>query len=196
PSIAIITMNPNSSFLKEKYYVPWKNGNLPKDVRVIEYTIDDSWQDKKDIEAMLRNPKPWVERYVNNNWNYEDDQDSLFKYRFFDAAITTKLDLNDTRFAGYDVARSGADRSVFSLWYGNTLVDILVVKGADEQMTTDVQADELVKLITQNAVLPENTWVDSVGIGVGVIDGLKPRGIDVKEFISGGRPTDEYVDKY
>src|SRR5690606_23088214 len=80
PSIAIITMNTSRSFLKEKYYVPWKNGNLPKDVRVIEYTIDDSWQDKKDIEAMLRNPKPWVERYVNNNWNYEVDQDSLFKY--------------------------------------------------------------------------------------------------------------------
>lgn len=194
PSLSIITMNPNDTHLREKYYEPWKAGTLPPGVVVIEFTLEDSWQSQADIDAMLLNPRPWVERYLKNNWNYHDDADSLFKYRFFTAAITGTLDQTAKRSVGYDVARSGSDRSVVALWYGKTLVDIAVVKGADEQITTDEQALELIKYTTQNSVLAQHTEVDGVGIGVGVIDHMRSKGITVKEFISGARPMSETYD--
>jgi hypothetical protein len=195
PSLSIVTMNPNDSHLKALYYDPWKAGTLPEDTVVIEFTLEDSWQTASDIDALKRNPKPWRERYLFNNWAYQDDQDSLFKYRHFDAALTGALDSNASRFTGYDVARSGTDRSVAALWYGKTLVDIQIVKDHDEQMQTDVQAQWLIQFITQNAVLPANTQIDAIGLGGGVVDVMRSRGLDVQEFISGATPTSDKYDK-
>jgi phage terminase large subunit len=196
PSLSIVTMNPNDTYLKGLYYDPWKAGTLPDDTVVIEFTIEDSWQNAADIAAMERNPKPWVERYLRNNWGYHDDADSLFKYRSFAASLTADLDDQARRYVGYDVARvQGGDRSVAALWYGTTLVDIQVVKDKEEQMTTDEQALWLIKFITQNSVLAESTSVDGVGLGVGVIDFMKSRGLKVNEFISGARATSEIYDK-
>lgn len=193
PSVSIITMNPNNTFLKKKYYDPWKAGTLPKGVCVIEFTIEDSWQSKEDIELMFDNPMPWVERYLRNNWEYSDDDSSLFKYRYFDAAITKEIDKNAPRFIGYDVARGGSDRSVVALWYGRTLVDIQIIKDKTERMKTDDQALELIKYATQNSVLMQNLAVDAVGVGVGVIDHMHSKGLNVREFVSGASPT---VPKY
>jgi hypothetical protein len=195
PSLSIVTMNPNDTHLKALYYDPWKAGTVPPDTVVIEFTLEDSWQTAADIEALKRNPKPWRERYLFNNWAYQDDQDSLFKYRHFDAAITPTLDGNATRYTGYDVARSGTDRSVVALWYGKTLVDIQIVKDHDEQMQTDVQAQWLIQFITQNAVLPVDTQIDAIGLGGGVVDVMRSRGLDVQEFISGATPTSDKYDK-
>ncbi len=52
---------------------------------------------------------------------------------------------------------------------------------------------ELIKYCTQNAVLFNNTAVDAVGIGVGVVDHMKSKSIKVREFVSGSKPT---IDKY
>lgn len=191
PSLSIITMNPNDTYLRELYYDAWKKNALPKGVVVLEFTEEDSWQSKEDLEAMKTNPKGWVERYIYNNWNYQDDDNSLFKYKYFQSAIVDTFDPNATRYSGNDVARSGTDRSVIAYWAGRTLVDIVVTKSKEEKKTTDEQAMILIQYLTENSILPENTAVDAVGIGVGVIDHARSKGISVKEFVSGGRPTHE-----
>lgn len=191
PSISIITMNPNDTYLREKYYKPWKEGKLPPGVCVIEFTIEDSWQTKEDIAAMLSNPRPWVARYIENNWDYQDDDNSLFKYRYFQSAIVSMFDPNAIRYVGNDVARSGTDRSVIALWAGNTLVDILITKDKTQKITTDEQAMTLIKYMTENSVVAENVAVDAVGVGVGIIDHAKSKGIFVREFVSGAVPIKE-----
>lgn len=201
PSLSIITMNPNDTHLKDKYYTPWRNGTLPPGVLVIEFTIEDSWQTKEDIAAMMTNPKPWVERYIKNNWDYADDDNSLFKYRYFDAAITDTLDASDTRYGGYDVAVEGRDRSVQAEWYHNkdtgisTLVNIEVFKEKDEQIRTDEQALLLIKYMTENSIVAGNQAVDAVGVGTGVVDHMASKGISVKRFKSGATPTVDTFDK-
>lgn len=196
PSVSIITMNPNDTHLREKYYTPWQKGTLPKGIAVVEFTKDDSWQSPEDIESMMTNPRNWVERYMLNNWDFQDDDQSLFKYRYFSSALVTMFDPNAVRYIGKDVARGkGGDRSVIALWCGNTLVDIFIVKEKDEKMKTDEQAMKLIQYMTENSVLAENTAVDAVGIGVGVIDHAHSKGIEVKEFISGAKaPDDRYQD--
>lgn len=195
PSLSIITMNPNDTHLREKYYKPWKEGRETPGILVVEFTIEDSWQAPEDIAAMMSNPKPWIERYINNNWDYADDDKSLFKYRYFDLALTKDLNTQDPRFAGYDVAREGTDRSVMALWYGQTLGDIQVFKEKDEQIKTDDQALEVIKYQTQNAIVAENLAVDGVGVGVGVLDHAHSKGINYLSFKSGAKATkEEYKD--
>lgn len=196
PPKTIITMNPNDKWAKKEFYDAWKNNTLPKNVAVLEFDRFDSWSNQDRYEKLINSrPKPWVERYINNNWDYADDDNSLFKYRFFDAAGVVTLDPNEPRYVGLDVAREMmGDRSVVALWFGRTLVDIKIIKDHDEQMTTDEQALALIKYNTQNSVIWQNTAVDSVGIGVGVVDHLHSKGIKVREFKSGARPTVETYD--
>lgn len=196
PPKTIVTMNPNNKWCKKKFYDAWKNGTLPKNVCVIEFTRYDSWSDQVRYDKLIASrPKPWIERYINNNWDFADDDNSLFKYRFFDAALTTKLDINEIHTGGYDVAREGTDRSVQAMWYGRTLIDIQIFKASDEQITTDEQALMLIKYMTQNAILANNQAVDGVGIGVGVIDHMHSKGIEVAVFKSGATPTQPEYDK-
>lgn len=197
PSLSIVTMNPNDTYLKKLYYDPWKAGTLPDDTVVIEFTLADSWQTQADINALMRNPRPWRERFLMNNWNYHDDADSLFKYRYFDSAIIDELTpdmVNALRSAGYDVAWKVGDRSVYALWYGNVLVDIVVVKTKDVEKSTHDQALEVIKLNTRNAVLPENTEVDAVGGGAGVVGTMGSRGLKPAEFVSGASSTSDRYD--
>lgn len=194
PSLSIVTMNPNDTFLKELYYDPWKAGTLPEDTVVIEFTLEDSWQSLSDIEALKRNPRPWQQRYLYNNWGYHDDADSLFKYRYFDAAKTGEWDINAPRYIGYDVAWKVGDRSVLALWCGDTLVDIQVIKDHDVEMTTHDQALELIKFMTQQSVIADHTNVDAVGGGAGVVGSMKSRGLTPKEFVSGSTDCDPRYD--
>jgi hypothetical protein len=53
---------------------------------------------------------------------------------------------------------------------------------------------KLIQYITQNAVLAQHTAVDAVGVGVGVIDHMKSKGIMVREFMSGAKPTSPKYD--
>lgn len=195
PPITIVTMNPNDKWCKFKFYKAWKEGRLPDNIAVVEFTRWDSWSDQDRYEKLIATrPKPWVERYINNNWDFADDMDSLFKYRHFDAALTRELDPNLTRYVGYDVARTGSDRSVVALWYGKTLVDIVVSKDKEEEMTTDEQGLWLIRYLHENSVLPKNANVDAVGVGVGVVDHMKSKGLFVTEFVSGSRPTSDQYD--
>jgi len=195
PPVTIVTMNPNNKWAKKDFYDAWKQDKLPPNMKVIEFTRYDSWSDQERYnKLMATRPQPWVERYINNNWDFADDDSSLFKYRFFDSAYIKELDINSMRYVGYDVARSGADRSVLALWYNKTLVDIIIIKDSDQKITTDEQALQLIKYMTQNAITSHHVAVDAVGIGVGVVDYMSSKGIMVSEFVSGARPTDERYD--
>lgn len=195
PPVTICTMNPNNKWAKTEFYDKWKANTVPPNIAVIEFTRYDSWSDQTRYDKLVATrPRPWVERYINNNWNFQDDGDNLFKYRYFDAALTGELDSQATRYVGYDVAREGSDRSVCALWYGKTLVDIQITKDTDQQISTDEQALWLIKFITQNAVLPQHTNVDAVGLGVGIVDFMKSRGLKPQEFKSGAKASSDLYD--
>lgn len=188
PSLSIVTMNPNDSWAKELYYDPYKAGTLPPNVAVIEFDLADTWLSVQDLAALKTNPEWWTQRYLYNNWRYTDESNSLFKSRSWAASLVETLDSSAPRVAGYDVARSGTDRSVRALLYGTTITDINIVKDKTEQKDTSVQADWLVADAGLNGYGLEKLAVDAVGLGVGVVDGLSKLGYKAKEYMSGAKP--------
>ena len=188
PSISILTLNPNDGWAKERYYDPWKAGTLPPNVRVIEFDLEDSWLSQRDIAALQTNPEWWTQRYLYNNWDYSDESNSLFKSRHWASSIVDDLDSTQTRVAGYDVARSGTDRSIRALLYGTTLVDLRVMKEKTETVDTSIQADNLVTDASEFEYGLDHLVVDAVGLGVGVVDSLSKLGYSPHEFMSGSKP--------
>lgn len=189
PSVSILSMNPTDGYLKAKYYDPWKAGTLPPNVRVIEFDINDSWQSKRDVEALKDNPEWWTERYLFNNWDYSDESMSLFKSRHWAASMVDELDGTAKRAAGYDVARNArGDRSVRALGYGLALADLAIVKDKDVLMELPDQADWLKKDAVDNGYGIADAAIDAVGLGQGMVDDLARDQLFARAFKSGLSP--------
>jgi len=189
PSLNFLTMNPNSGWAKKKYYIPYRNGTLPPNVMVIEFTINESWQSKEDVARLMNRSKWWVERFIKNNWDYADESGSILSSRWFDQNLTKAIDANALRSAGFDVAiKRGGDKAVYALWQGLTLTSIKIVKDNDEETDTDTLAEDVIKINSENGVGFKHTAVDAVGNGAGVIGSGKKRGHDFFEYVSGASP--------
>jgi hypothetical protein len=189
PSVSILSMNPTDGHLKAKYYDPWKAGNLPPNIRVIEFDIYDSWQSKRDIEALKTNPEWWVQRYLYNNWDYADESASLFKSRHWAASLTDVLDASQKRAVGYDVASTGTDRAVRALIYGAaTIADLHIVKDKGQTVELPDQADWLVADAGENDYGLANAAIDAVGQGLGLVHDLGRLGYHVQQYMSGMPP--------
>lgn len=192
PQFILLTCNPSDTWVKSLFYDKFVDKTLEKPYAFIpSLPGDNPFNSEEYLAALESMPMPFKKRYVYGLWDYRDDENSLFKYKYFQAALVSMFDTQAIRYAGNDVARSGTDRSVIAYWAGNTLVDIVITKTKEERKTTDEQAMELIKFMTENSVLAQNVAVDAVGIGVGVIDHARSKGISVQEFLSGGKPTDD-----
>lgn len=164
---------------------------MPENICCIEFTLEDSWQSEADIAALKTNPEWFVQRYLYNNWKYQDESKTLFKSNLFARARTESLE-SGRKTAGYDVAREGTDRSVNADWENMTLVDIKIVKDSKAQMETDDQAKWLMDHSDYNEIGYENIAVDGVGLGVGVLDSGKLLGAKFDVYKSGYSP-DPYL---
>jgi hypothetical protein len=193
PRFILDTCNPNEAWVKTEVYDKWRApeeyGALPDDVKVIEFDIADSFLGDDYYKPFDNMPRTWKERYLFNNWNYGDDDASLFKYRHMDRQHVDNY-APALRYMGHDVARSGKDKSVFALWEGNTLIDIKIIKDKEDIVDTAEQAELLQVYSKENLVGYQNIGVDAVGLGAGVVDSAKKLGMHVHEFVSGGSSTD------
>ncbi len=191
PDFMLLACNPNEMWVKEDYYDKKDNGTLPNDVAFIEFEITDSFLPKSYYDKFDSAPENWKQRYLYNNWNYGDDDNSLFKYKHLDRAHISVLE-DGTRYAALDVARFGRDRSVAAMWQGKQLVDITILKDKDDKITNTELAMKYRTYCVENNVGYENACVDAVGNGSGVVDYLHEKGFYVKEFIAGGKAEGNY----
>jgi hypothetical protein len=202
PSLSIHTLNPTDHPYYTKLYNSYKNPGgkdesgmiippLPKGVKCIEFTVEDSWQTQQDIDALMSNPKWWVERYMRNNWKYKDEEKTIFKSHLFAKAKTNTL-VPGRRSAGYDVADEGRDRAGAADWENFTLFDIQITKEADQKVKTEDQADWLIQHSNDLEIGYENIAVDGVGVGVGLLSSARVKGVDFAVFKSGFSP-DPYL---
>ena len=191
PTFIILACNPNEAWIKEDYYNRYKKGTLPQNVDFVEFEMGDSFLPVDYYDKFEDAPINWKKRYLYNDWDYGDDDDSLFKYKWLDQSHISVLD-QGTRYAALDVARFGQDRSVGALWQGKQLIDIKIFKEKEDKITNIALAERYRYWCMDNSVGYENATVDAVGNGSGVVDYLHKEGFKVKEFLAGGKAKGNY----
>lgn len=189
PDFMMLACNPNEAWIKEDFYD--RRDTLDADVEFIEFEMTDSFLDKSYYDKFQSAPNNWKQRYLYNNWNYGDDDNSLFKYASLDRSHVSVLE-EGTMYAGLDVARFGKDRSVGALWQGKQLVDIKIFKDKEEKVNNIELAKMFKEYCRSNNVGYENSCVDAVGNGSGVVDYLHEQGFHTKEFLAGGKALGNY----
>lgn len=191
PSISILSLNPTDRAYFVDYYnmfkEPRKYGTVPSNVAMIEFTVEDSWQTQSDIDSLMQQPKWWVERYMNNNWHYKDEEKTIFKSSIF-AKCRVDTYEGGRKTSGYDVADDGKDRAGCADWENFVLTNITITKDHDQQMKSEDQAAWLVAHSDDNGIGYENIAVDAVGNGTAVISTGRMMGVEFAIFKSGFSP--------
>ena len=205
PAVNLSTCNPNETWVKEFIYSPWKKGLLPKRTKVIEFTMVDSYLYESGFyDRYQDNPEQWKERYLHNNWDYLDDDTSLFKTRILDRIMTAKQPDDDNQFLGVDVADEGKDRTVMTHIKDGVIFNIVIYSKDDiERLATPeekkngvpyghVVGREMMKYCIKNGIGYSNTAFDAVGIGTSLRDYLISQNFYSKEFKAGAKPEGDY----
>lgn len=213
PGFIVLSCNPSTNFLRQEYYDPfeklgggdfqkWKIGTMDIEGRQQDIyraflrisAKDNPFLPQAYIDNLATLPDRERKRLLDGNWNYADDENSLFRSTLLDKAITFDLPKSSekfTKYIGVDVADHGKDKTIFSLIDNGVLV---TQKYSSVQMLWDEKselplsrlvADELIEFAQKNgftAQFAKHITVECNGVGVGIRDMLKERGWYLTEY--------------
>ncbi len=160
----LLTCNPDPGWLRDRFiegsypdhrFVP----ALPKDN--IKYLPDDYEERLKELY-----PEAMAQRLLEGNWDVDIAGNYLIPYSEIREAIDRELEVSGDVVAGVDIARYGADESVFIVRQGDKVIGIENWRKQDEVDSAGLIA----KYIRQYK--PTMTYLDAVGF-YGVYDMLK-----------------------
>lgn len=219
--------NPSQNFLRSDYYEPysqlgggqmqkWQNGEVwvgnklvPAYRSFIRSTVlDNSFIDANYIENLKKLPPQERKRLYEGDWNYADEDDSLFTSLILDKGITYNLpevgeDKKFNKFIGLDVADKGKDETIATLIDNGVIIaqkqlkvrlDANETKQSTEKPLSYLLADELIKFAQQNGFSPasaKNIAIEGNGVGVGIRDAMRVRGWYVEVYTATGQSRSE-----
>jgi phage terminase large subunit len=228
----VMTCNPTQNFIRQEYYKPyddqgrgrmqkWPNGEViipgTKERKesyrafVRSSVYDNPFIDDNYIETLKKLPTQERKRLLDGDWNYADDNDSLFKNVLMDRSTAYDIPMSDNfdKFIGVDVADKGNDDTIATLIENGVITHqkklIIPDMTPEEMKDTDkpisyLYALELIKFAQQNgftANQAKRIAIEGNGVGVGMRDQMRRSGwfISLYEATSKTR-SQAYYDFY
>lgn len=184
----LMTCNPSKNWLYTVYYKPWKSRTISSDLAFIRSLVTDNPHISPHYIESLKKIKDKVlrARLLLGDWEYADDDLSLFSYDALTDLFTNTIDESKERYIVADIARFGIDKAVISVWEGLKAYKWVVY----EKSSMPTLETEILVLAQQEKVPMSHVLVDEGGIGGGVVDHLKCKG-----FVSNAAPIDERTER-
>lgn len=136
------------------------------------------------LNAFSENPK-LLARYLHGDWTLIDGIDQLIPSEAVAMCATPSTRRNGLSL-GIDVARYGSDKTVF-LMLNNGNIELIE---SYSQTSTQQVVTNAIGIIERFGIPPKRVGIDGVGIGAGVIDGIKSNGYEIQELIGGSKPIE------
>lgn len=173
--------NPDKGHIYQRYYKPWKEGELPPYRSFIKaLPTDNPYTTPEYINQLKSADKITRERLLLGNFEYDDDPGTLVRYDSIIDLFTNTVDSSDQRYITADVARFGSDKTVILVWEGLRVFHVEVHSG----LSTDSVARAIAQLAQIERVPYSHIVIDETGVGGGVVDLLR----GTKGFIAGAKP--------
>ena len=168
PSKILITCNPKKNWLYQIIYKPWKAKQLPKEYAFVQSLYGDNKFTSEDYGKNLAEikDKSQRERLMFGNWEYEDDPATLIQYDAMLDLFTNTVPEDRQKYLTIDVARYGADKSIFYLWEGFKLYKHFVY----EHKGIDQLSIQLRSILETEQIPYSHTLADDDGVGGGLVD--------------------------
>ena len=186
PPLILATCNPSLSYVKRRWYDPWRKGTLQSPYYYLPSRIDDNphlpQSYLESLETLKETDPAAYERFVLGNWESADEPDQLIAYDWTLAARDVER-RDGKHVLGVDVARYGDDDSVIAHKKGNAIVELEYFHGLSLERLAAIVRSRIVDIPVDS----RNVLIDAVGIGAGVVDILRAQGFRVTEVISGAK---------
>jgi len=180
PPKVLWTANPRQCWLKEDFI----DNPTPERVFIKALPTDNTKMDgldaylKKLNDAFKHRPE-LLAAYLEGKWDAFEGGDQLILNRWIDDAYNNETYIADTgKLISCDPSRFGDDETPIFLMEGTDIADKLILGKA----STVVVADAIVDMSRRNGHCP--AVIDSIGIGAGVVDSCREKGVSVIEFNS------------
>jgi hypothetical protein len=186
------TCNPAKGWIYNKFYKPYKEGKLPKNVLFIPALVTDNIDNisKHYITNLQGLDEASKQRLLYGNWEYDDDVSTLIKYDCIIDCFTNNFVSTGEKYITADIARKGKDNTVIIVWNGLRVENIFEENGR----LVDENVNKIKELQQFYNVPNSNTIVDEDGIGGGVADYLKCKGF-VNNSMPLSNPNAPYNEK-
>lgn len=183
PKVLIVT-NPCNNHIKKDIYDKFIEGTLEDHIKVVLGTVDNNpYADKSYKQNLERLDEPTKQRLLYGNWQYNNSDLSIFDIdQLINCFYNTNF-INNTniKYLTCDVASSGTDRSVITIWNGLECIDIQVFN----KKTIPQLHDIIRNLMSVHNIFINNIVIDRTGIGTGLCDMLP----NCNQFIAASKPT-------
>lgn len=167
----LVTGNPKNNWTKREFYIPWKNGTLPKNIAFIQSLYGDNPYTAEDYGKQLSSisDKVMKERLMFGNWDYENDANALMSFDVINDLFTNTIEEDKEKWCVVDVARYGSDKTVIALWKGLEWYQVKVL----EKKGLDMVAEHIKEILARENIPFSHCVIDEDGIGSGVCDILR-----------------------
>lgn len=208
PGKLLLASNPDLGWLKDEYFTPyeklgakgfekWKIGEIDGKPTYRAFlrmgAYDNPFLPQSYIDNLKTLPPILRKRLLDGDWNYADDESSLFRAGLLDKSICFEQDEphDGEIFIGVDLSDSGSDKTIFSLMKNGVLIR---QKVSSVQMNWEKDSklpmgkmitNELVEFAQRNGIdqkLASHIAVEVNGVGASVRDELRSRGWQVIEY--------------
>jgi len=202
--------NPSPGFVRQEFYDKydqlgggrmqrWKNGQVwvdgeqmdAYDVYIRSTSLDNSFLDPNYVEGLKRLPPQERKRLLDGDWNYMDEEDSLFSMALIDKMtvyeIPEPLDDKFSKFIGVDPSDSGKDSTVFTLVENEVISEQIEVKspqGKDDAIGFFI-AGKLIAFAEKHGftkVTAKNITIEGNGIGASLRDAMRIMGWTINVY--------------
>jgi hypothetical protein len=195
PPLIMATCNPTLSWVKRRWYDPWRKGTLEPPWYYLPARVDDNPHLDPaylaSLETLRQTDAAAYERFVQGNWESADEPDQLIAYDWTLAARNVEP-VDGKAVLGVDVARYGDDDTVLAHKRGNAITKIEYHHGLSLERTAALVRSRIV----DGPIDVRNVLIDAVGIGAGVVDILRSQGYRVTEVISGAKAIESRGDTF
>lgn len=210
---SITTCNPSQNYLKSEYYRPymekgggdyqkWEHGRVEIEGKmqtayrafIRSLASDNPFIPQNYIEVLRKLPDPERKRLLEGNWDFEDTDKMLFKPVSMDRALIDEAKMGE-RYIGADVADTGSDKTIFSLYEADILIEQRKIEVDKNKAIGEQIALELIKYAQQNGIdqsKASHIGLDVLGVGASTRDFMRQRGWYVREFVAGGKGADGF----
>jgi hypothetical protein len=189
PPLILATCNPSLSYVKRRWYDPWRKGTLQPPYFYLPARIDDNPHlpdsYRQSLESLKETDPAAYDRFVVGNWESADEPDQLIAYDW--ALAAQDVEFQDGKYVlGVDVARYGDDDSVLAHKRGNAITKLEYHHGLSLERLAAIVRSRIV----DTPIDARNVLIDAVGLGAGVVDILRSQGFRVTEVISGAKAVE------
>lgn len=171
PAKMLLTCNPTQNWLFRIFYKPHRDGELPVGYAFVKSLYNDNSHTRDYYGNVLNaiTDATTKARLRDGLWEYTADDLNLVSYdAILDVFSNPRVNIPPQRYLTADVARFGADASVFIRWFG---YEIYKVERKTKMNNTQVEA-EIRDISTKHNIPYANVVVDENGVGGGVVDHL------------------------